>query len=51
MQWIALAAKNMVRRPTRTGLAMRWVPVTTTDGHVRMEMRWSAPPAVRRQSA
>ena len=43
--------KKLVAPMTRTGLAMRWVPVTTTDGHVRMEMRWSAPPAVRRQSA
>ena len=43
--------KKPVPPMTRTGLAMRWVPVTTTDGHVRMEMRRSAPPAVRRQSA
>ena len=43
--------KKLVPPMTRTGLAMRWVPVTTTDGHVRMEMRWNAPPKVRRQSA
>lgn len=30
----------------RSGLSMRWVPVTT-DGRVRMEMRWTAPPAIR----
>ena len=29
------------------GLTMRWVPVTT-DGRIRMEMRWSAPRPVRR---
>jgi len=27
MQWIALAVKNMVRRPTRTGLAMLGVAI------------------------
>jgi len=43
--------KKLVPPMTRTGLAMRWVPVTTTDGRVRMEMRWSAPPKVRRESA
>ena len=32
---------------TRTGLAMRWVPVTTTNGRVRMEMRWTAPHTLR----
>ena len=30
------------------GLTMRWVPVATDDGRVRMEMRWTAPPALRR---
>ncbi|WP_345206149.1 hypothetical protein [Fodinibacter luteus] len=35
---------------TRTGLAMRWVPVAT-NGRVRMEMRWSAPPVIRRRPA
>lgn len=36
---------------TATGpacLTMRWVPVPTKDGRTRMEMRWSAPPAVPR---
>jgi hypothetical protein len=35
---------------TTTGpacLTLRWVPVTT-EGRTRMEMRWSAPPSVRR---
>ncbi|MEO5609108.1 MAG: hypothetical protein ABIQ61_12570 [Ornithinibacter sp.] len=31
------------------GLVLRWVPVTSADGRTRMEMRWSAPPAVLRQ--
>ena len=35
----------------RNGLALRWVPVTTADGHVRMEMRWTAPPTVRKRTA
>ena len=43
--------KKLVPPMTRTGLAMRWVPVTTTDGHVRMEMRWSAPPTIKRQAS
>ena len=29
-------------------LTMRWVPVTHADGRTRIEMRWSAPPAIRR---
>lgn len=40
-----------VATTTRNGLAMRWVPVITTDRHVRLEMRWSAPHALRRASA
>jgi len=41
------------RAPTTTpsGLALRWVPVRTADGRVRMEMRWSAPPTVARRTA
>ena len=35
--------KKATTSTTRTGLSMRWVPVTT-DGRVRMEMRWTAPP-------
>jgi len=34
-----------------TGLTMRWVPVSTHDGRVRMEMRWSAPHTLRKRSA
>jgi hypothetical protein len=30
---------------------MRWVPVTTDGGRVRMEMRWAAPQALRKRSA
>lgn len=43
--------KKQAPTTTRTGLAMRWVPVTSPDGRVRMEMRWSAPPAVARRPA
>ncbi|WP_377643474.1 hypothetical protein [Oryzobacter terrae] len=42
--------KKATTSTTRTGLSMRWVPVTTDDGRVRMEMRWSAPPAIRPRS-
>ncbi len=35
---------------TPSGLALRWVPVTTVDGRVRLEMRWSAPSPVARRS-
>lgn len=31
------------------GLSMRWVPVVTPDGRSRMEMRWTAPPTLRKQ--
>ena len=41
--------KKVAHTTTRTGLAMRWVPVTT-DGRVRMEMRWSAPAPLHRRS-
>ena len=36
-------------RPSTTpsGLAVRWVPVTTDDGRVRLEMRWTAPHTLR----
>lgn len=43
--------KKVAPPTTRTGLAMRWVPVATADGRVRMEMRWSAPAVLRRRSA
>ena len=40
--------KKVETTTTRTGLALRWVPVPAGDGRVRMEMRWTAPPALRR---
>ena len=43
--------KKVETTTTRNGLAMRWVPVTTTDGQVRMEMRWTAPHTLRRATA
>lgn len=43
--------KKRVPATTRTGLAVRWVPVTTADGRTRLEMRWTAPPVVQRLSA
>ena len=39
--------KRVDTSTTRNGLALRWVPVTTDDGGVRMEMRWSAPHTLR----
>lgn len=43
--------KKVTTPTTRTGLAMRWVPVTDADGRTRMEMRWRAPHALRPRSA
>ena len=43
--------KKQAHTTTRTGLSIRWVPVPTDDGRVRMEMRWSAPPTVSRRTA
>ena len=43
--------KKQAHTTTLTGLSMRWVPVATADGRVRMEMRWSAPPSVVRRTA
>lgn len=43
--------KKQAHATTRTGLSMHWVPVTSDDGRVRMEMRWSAPPTVSRRPA
>lgn len=43
--------KKVATTTTRTGLAVRWVPVTTADGHVRMEMRWTAPHTLRTERA
>ena len=43
--------KKVAPTTTRSGLAMRWVPVTTEDGSVRMEMRWTAPHTLRKRPA
>lgn len=43
--------KKATTRTTPTGLAARWVPVTTADGRTRMEMRWSAPTVLRKHTA
>jgi hypothetical protein len=39
--------KKVDTSTTPSGLAVRWVPVTTHDGRVRMEMRWAAPQTLR----
>ena len=39
--------KKVATTTTRSGLAMRWVQVTTPGGQVRMEMRWTAPHTLR----
>ena len=36
---------------SRTGLAVRWVPVTDARGRTRMEMRWTAPHRLRTHPA
>jgi hypothetical protein len=43
--------KKKTPSTTPNGLSMRWVPVTASDGHRHLEMRWSAPPTVQRRSA
>ena len=43
--------KKQAHTTTRTGLSMRWVPVPTDDGRVRMEMRWTAPHTLRKRPA
>ena len=43
--------KQTAPTTTRTGLALRWVPVVSGDGRVRLEMRWTAPPSLHRRSA
>jgi hypothetical protein len=43
--------KRKTSAASHRGLAMTWVPVTTTDGRVRMEMRWTAPPTVLRRAS
>lgn len=43
--------KKVSTATTRTGLALRWVPVVSPDGRTRMEMRWRAPHQLRTRSA
>jgi len=43
--------KKVSKTTNGAGLSLRWVPVTTDDGTVRMEMRWTAPHALRKRSA
>ena len=43
--------KKQAPTTSPSGLSMRWVPVHTADGRVRMEMRWTAPPTVARRTA
>ena len=43
--------KKVATTTTRTGLAMRWVPVVDTAGQLRMEMRWTAPHRLRPRAA
>ncbi len=43
--------KKVDTTTTRTGLAVRWVPVTDADGRTRMEMRWTTPHRLRTRTA
>jgi hypothetical protein len=43
--------KKVSKTTNGAGLSMRWVPVTSDDGRVRMEMRWTAPHTLRKRSA
>ncbi len=43
--------KKVDTTTTRTGLAVRWVPVTDADGRTRMEMRWTTPHRLRTRAA
>ena len=43
--------KRKASSTTRAGLALVWVPITTADGRVRMEMRWTAPPTMVRRAS
>ncbi|GIL35795.1 hypothetical protein KMZ32_09380 [Phycicoccus sp. MAQZ13P-2] len=43
--------KKVTTTTSRTGLAVRWVPVTDAEGRTRMEMRWSAPHQLRPRAA
>jgi len=43
--------KKVATTTMPTGLSMRWVRVAAPDGRVRMEMRWAAPPTLRKHAA
>ena len=43
--------KKVAPTSNPNGLSVRWAPVPTADGRVRMEMRWSAPPTLRRTAS
>ena len=35
--------KKVTTTTSRTGLAVRWVPVTDAEGRTRLEARWTDP--------
>ncbi len=43
--------KKVAKTTHSNGLSLRWVAVSGNDGRVRMEMRWTAPPTVRKRTA
>lgn len=43
--------KKVTTTTTRSGLAVRWVPVVDADGRTRMEMRWRTPHQLRSRNA
>jgi len=43
--------KKVAKATHGNGLSLRWVPVRTDDGRVRMEMRWTAPQVLARRTA
>jgi hypothetical protein len=43
--------KKVAKTTHSNGLSLRWVPVSTEDGRVRMEMRWTAPQVLARRTA
>lgn len=42
---------HSIRESRRPGPTVTWVPVTDTDGRVRLEMRWSVGTGRRSQAA
>ncbi|QIM21229.1 hypothetical protein G7075_08960 [Phycicoccus sp. HDW14] len=43
--------KKVDTTTSRTGLAVRWVPVVDARGRTRMEMRWTTPHRLHTSSA